>query len=106
MVDFVNGAGQLDSRVDDAVFMLEERRQAADAEVAVFVDGGSDDCAAMFLIPGAVIGSAAEQRYANGCTADDHARPTPAASGRPAKNSGAWARLSGVPMSKKRPSAR
>ena len=86
----------LDEGIDDAVLVLEEGRQPADADVAVFVDGKADHPAAMPAIPDGIVGAAAEQRDAERRAADDHvARRRRAAPKKPSPS----ARLSGVPMS-------
>ena len=46
MLDFFNRLRQFNPRVNNAVAMLEKRRQDAEANVAVLVDGGADDCTA------------------------------------------------------------
>ena len=77
MADFGDLAHQLDYRIDDAVTMLEERRQRAHAQIAVLVDRHAEHRATMLADPVGVIGPAAEQRHAEGRPADDHFTPSP-----------------------------
>src|SRR5580692_4371743 len=89
---------QLDLGINDFRLVLEERRQPAHADVAIFVDRGADHRAAVLAKPRRIIGAAAEQRNTKRGAADDHA--------------GRWSNLapktrsaslsdSGVPMSMK-----
>ena len=86
MADLVDGLARLDLAVDDADAVLEERRQIAAGEVAILVDGGGQDGAAVLPIPARVVGAAAEEGDAEGGSADDHSltscRGTPCPSGR------------------------
>ena len=51
----------LDNGIDDTKAMVEERRQLADADVAVLVDGGRQYGAAMLAIPLWIVRSAPEK---------------------------------------------
>ena len=62
----------LDLAVDDAEAVLEERRQIAASEIAIFVDGRGQDGPAVAAIPAGVVGPAAEEGDAEGGSADDH----------------------------------
>src|SRR6185312_8021456 len=104
MVDLAHLLDVLDRRIDDAVAVGEEGRQMPHADVAVLVDGGADDGAPVAKIPGRVVGPTAEQRDAKGRAADDHRRPP--AEAKSATKASAAARVSGVPISMKRPPAR
>src|SRR5580692_10068673 len=89
---------QLDLGINDFRLVLEERRQPAHADVAIFVDRGADHRAAMLAKPRRIIGAAAEQRDAKRGAADDHAdRSSNLAAKRPAASFSD----SGVPMSMK-----
>src|SRR5580700_10180235 len=63
---------QLDLGINDLRLVLEERRQPAHADVAIFVDRGADHGAAVLAKPRRIIGTTAEQRYAKRRAADDH----------------------------------
>ncbi len=54
-------AYQLDLRVDHAMLVGEEWRQFAHEDVAVLVDGRAEHGTAVLLVPGGVVGAAAEQ---------------------------------------------
>src|SRR5262249_18558266 len=94
MLDLGSILDQLDPRINDLGLVLEERRQAAGAGVAIFVRRGGDDRTAMLAEPGRIMGPAAEQGNAEWCAADDHA-------GRPPITCSAALSDSGVPMSMK-----
>src|ERR1700730_2775129 len=89
---------QLDLGINDLRLVLEERRQPAHADVAIFVDRGADHRTAVLAKPRRIIGAATEQRDAKRGAADDHA-------GRCAnlapKTRSASLSDSGVPMSMK-----
>src|SRR5215831_10458259 len=78
--------------------MSEKRRKAPNAEVAVFVDRRAQHGAAMLPIPGRIIRAPAEQRNSKWSPADNHPGAFSAVT-----YSAAWAKLSGVPMSRNRP---
>src|SRR5690606_13470348 len=101
MLDLLVILHQLDARVDDAVLVLEERRQAPHADVAIFVDRHAQHGAAVLAIPGRVIRTSAEQRNAEGGAADDHATSREGCGSRAmawARMAPAAARDSGVPI--------
>src|SRR5579883_3511498 len=110
MLDLFDVVHELDARVDDAVLVLEERRQVAHTDAAIFVDRHAEHGPAVLAVPDRVIRAAAEQRDPERSAADDHAtlrtardRALPA-EWRPralAITGSAWAKLSGVPMSRK-----
>src|ERR1700731_972109 len=98
MLDLGQILDQLDLGINDLRLVLEERRQPARGDVAIFVDRGPDHRAAVLAKPRRIIGATAEQRDAKRGAADDHA--------------GRWSNLapktrsaslsdSGVPMSMK-----
>src|SRR5579862_420186 len=72
MVDLVEGIGRFDLRVGDSVPVLEERREVAARNPAIFVDGRREDRAAVVSVPGRVIGSASEERESERSSRDDH----------------------------------
>src|ERR1700677_1039686 len=72
VLNFADVAAGLVLRVDDPVAMFEEGGQITGAEVAVFVDAGGEDRAAVFQVPGGVVGASAEKGYAEGGAGDDH----------------------------------
>ena len=72
VLDLADLLDVLDDRVDDAELVIEERRQLANADVAVLVDGRRQHGAAMLAIPVRVVGAAAEERDAERRAADDH----------------------------------
>jgi hypothetical protein len=61
MLNFFNRPGQLDTRVHDAVAVFEERRQVADADVAILVDGRAQDCSTVLFVPFGIVTSATEE---------------------------------------------
>src|SRR5579884_1582923 len=67
---------QLHARIDDLRLVLEEGRQMTHADVAIFVDRGSDHRTAVLLEPVRIVSATAEQRNAKWCTADDHGGQT------------------------------
>src|SRR5580658_3684724 len=89
---------QLDLGINDLRLVLEERRQPAHTDVAIFVDRGADHRAAVLAKPRRVIGSAAKQRDAKRGAADDHAGRC---SNLAPKTRSASLSDSGVPMSMK-----
>ena len=72
MPDVVHRVARLNVAIDDADAMLKERRQMATSEVAIFVDGGRENGAAVRVIPRRIIRSAAEKGDAVGRSADNH----------------------------------
>ena len=52
--------------------MVEERRQVTERNVAVLVDGKSDDLAAVLPKPRGVVRASAEKRDSKRSTGDDH----------------------------------
>src|SRR4051812_38048510 len=72
MLDLGNFVDELDLRINDARLVLKERRQPPHRDVAILVDGGAEDRAAMLAKPSRVVGPAAEQRNAEGGAGDDH----------------------------------
>src|SRR5580693_2653333 len=98
MLDLGRVLDQLDLGINDLRLVLEERRQPAHADVAIFVDRGADHRTAVLAKPRRIIGAAAEQRDAKRGAADDHAgRSSNLAAKRPAASFSD----SGVPMSMK-----
>src|SRR5579864_179135 len=93
VLDLFDGLGQLHAGVHDAVAMFEERRQGAKGNVTVFVDGSAEHGAAVLVIPRWVISPAAKERDAEWRPAHDHG----------CKTSDAISKVSGVPISRKRP---
>src|SRR5580700_10123762 len=89
---------QFDLGINDLRLVLEERRQPAHADVAIFVDRGADHRAAVLAKPRRIIGAAAEQRDAKRGAADDH---TSRCSNLAMKTRSASLSDSGVPMSMK-----
>src|SRR6185436_10064535 len=65
-------ADQLDLRVDHAMLVGEEWRQLAHEDVTVLVDGGAQHGTAVLLVPGGIVGAAAQQRDAIRRPRDDH----------------------------------
>ena len=70
--DLLDGAAGLDLAIDQANAVLEEGRQIAAGEVAVFVDGAGENGAAVNAIPRRIIGAAAEKGDAKRGATDDH----------------------------------
>lgn len=62
----------LDIRIDDAVFVLEKRRQPSARDIAVFVDGRCQYRTPMCSIPAWIIGAPAEEGNAKGSARYDH----------------------------------
>src|SRR5664280_236618 len=96
MLDFVDVLWQLDSRVYNPMAMLEKWRQRTEGDVAVLIYGAADDGAAVFPIPARIVRAPAEKRDTKRGAAHDH----------DVRISGASARVSGVPISRKRPLVR
>src|ERR1039457_7216581 len=96
MLDFVDVLGQLDSRVNDAMAMLEKWRQRTEGDIAVLIYSAADDGAAVFPIPARVVRASTEKRDSKRGAAHDH----------DVRISGARASVSGVPISRKRPPVR
>src|ERR1041384_3076720 len=82
MVDFVNRLRQFDLRINNAMPMLEKRRKVAKADVAIFVDGGSDHSATVLAMPRGIVRSSAEERNSERSSAHDHARATSVRNGK------------------------
>src|SRR3984893_1967264 len=72
MLDLGRLLDQLDLGINDLRPVLEERRQPAHADVAIFVDRGADYRAAVLAKPRRIVGAAAEQRDAKRGAADNH----------------------------------
>src|ERR1035441_627122 len=96
MLDFVDVLWQLDSRVNDPMAMLEKWRQRTEGVIAVLIYGAADDGAAVFPVPARIVRASAEKRDTKRGAAHDH----------DVRISGASARVSGVPISRKRPPVR
>src|SRR5580700_8041058 len=77
MPDFGHRVYQFDLGIDDTGAVLEKRRQAAERDVAIFVDGQAEHRAAMLAEPCRIIGPAAKQRDTKRRATDDHAGRTP-----------------------------
>src|ERR1700686_4511790 len=77
MLDLRDFFDQLDAGINDFCLVLEERRQPAHADVAIFVDSGPDPRPPALAKPRRIIGAAAEQRDAKRGAADNHARRLP-----------------------------
>ena len=75
MFDVFDFANRFNLRVDDTMFVLKERRQMADRDIAVFVDGRGQYGASILAEPFWIIGSAPEKRNPVWCLADDHGAP-------------------------------
>ena len=101
MADLVDRLAVLVLGVDHAEAMLEERRQVAAGQVAVLVDRRGNHRAAVLPIPRRIVGAAAEKGNPKRRSADNHGRFASWF----AKKLSAAAYDSGVPMSRKRPSA-
>src|SRR5579864_1832104 len=93
MLDLFDGLRQLYAGVNDAVAVFEERRQVAKGNVTVLVDGSAENGTAVLVIPHWVIGPTAKERDTEGCPAHDHG----------CRTSEALSKVSGVPISRKRP---
>src|SRR5436190_1568797 len=76
MIDLVDLLDVLDDRINDAEPVIEERRELADADVAVLVDCRGQDRAAMFAEPVRIIGASAKERHPKRRAADDHLEGT------------------------------
>src|SRR5580700_7141144 len=98
VLDLAGVVDQLDFGINDFRLVLEERRQPAHADVAIFVDRGADHRAAVLAKPRRIIGATAEQRNAKRGAADDHADRS---SNLAPKTPSASLSDSGVPMSMK-----
>src|SRR5579862_534677 len=64
MLDLSNFLNVLDERVNDTVFVIEEGRQMANADIAIAVDGEAQNTTSMLLKPCRIVGPTSEQRYA------------------------------------------
>ncbi len=93
---------RLDLGVDDAVLVHEKGGQAAQADIAIFVDRETEHRPAVLFVPLRIIRAAPEQRDAERCAAYYHSSVPDALSGR-AITEAARARLSGVPISTNAP---
>ncbi len=61
VLDLFDGSHILNERIDDAVFVLEERRKVSAADMAIFIDRGRQHDPAVLLIPSRIVGAAAEK---------------------------------------------
>src|SRR5262245_17542642 len=61
-----------DDRVDEAIAVLEEGRQYANADIAVLIDRGGEHGTAVLPEPLRIIGAATEKRDPKWGAADDH----------------------------------
>ena len=66
MLDLVMMADVLDTRIYDAVLVLKKRRQVPTTDVAVFVDSGCENGAAVLLIPSWIVGTSPKEGNAKG----------------------------------------
>src|SRR5690349_10198258 len=60
VLDLFDAAHIFNYRIDDAVFVLEERRKVPAADMAIFIDRGRQHHPTMLLIPSWIVGAAAE----------------------------------------------
>ena len=61
VLDLFDAAHIFNERVDDAMFMLEKRREVPTADMAIFIDRGRQHNPAMLLIPSRIVGASAEE---------------------------------------------
>jgi hypothetical protein len=62
MLDFLGIIDHFDLGVYDAVLVFKERRQVPASYITVFIDGGSQNRAAIFLEPSWIVGSPSKKR--------------------------------------------
>src|SRR5437870_3920838 len=60
--------------INDAMPMIEKRREIATGDVAIFVDRSRENRAAVLPEPGGIVCAAAEERYSERCSSYDHLR--------------------------------
>ena len=60
--------------INDAMPMIEKRREIATGDVAIFVDRSRENRAAVLPEPGGIVCAAAEERYSEWCSSYDHLR--------------------------------
>jgi hypothetical protein len=72
VADIANLTARFDLPIDETDPMLEERGQMPTAEVAVFVDGGGEDRAAVGTIPPRVVGASSKEGDPKRSSANDH----------------------------------
>src|SRR5438132_5055596 len=60
--------------INDAMPMVEKRREIATGDVAVFVDRSRENRAAVLPEPGGIVRAAAEERDSERCSSNDHLR--------------------------------
>jgi hypothetical protein len=61
MLNVLIGSGMFDSRIRDTGTMIEKWRQVPAADIAVLIDGGGKDRAAMIAEPGRIVRAAAKK---------------------------------------------
>src|SRR5213082_3430794 len=72
MLDLRNPINGFLLPINEAMLVVEERRQPSAADVAVLVDRRGENCAAMAAIPLRIIAPPAEERDSERGAADDH----------------------------------
>src|ERR1043165_684254 len=72
MLDLRNPINGLLLPINEAMLVIEERRQPPATDVAVLVDRGGENCAAVLAIPLRVIAAPTEERHPERGAADDH----------------------------------
>ena len=72
MLYFVVMLYVLDTGINDAVLVLKEWRQPAASDVAILVDGRSENSAAMFPKPTGIVSATAEEGNSERSARDNH----------------------------------
>src|SRR5882757_7428742 len=73
MFNFVVIKHIFDARINNTMLVPEKWRQVTACDVAVFIDGGCQHCAAMIPIPLRIVRAASEKRNSERRSRNDHA---------------------------------
>src|SRR6266446_8005373 len=75
MLYLANFLNVLDERVNDAMLVIEEWREASHTDETVPVNSEAEDAASVFSVPGWIVRASPEQGHPKRCTRDYHLSP-------------------------------
>ena len=73
MLNFIRSISRLNKRIDQPVAIIKKGWQIAAGEITIFIAAGRQHRSAVREVPGRIVGSAAKERQAKGCAANNHA---------------------------------
>jgi len=72
MFDLIYMVDVFDVGINDTVLVFKKLGKPSTTYVAIFIDGGSQNGAAIFTIPGGIISAATKERDSEGGSCNDH----------------------------------